>query len=88
MMTFVNKLLIGLAFILSLFGLHQRNRADRNEAKAKDQAQRADSAESTATTQRRVSRVRSALKRKQKQEQRDAQARLDDGRRDHFDNNG
>lgn len=84
----LKKLLAAIAFIATIFGLLQRNRADRNEAEAKHQSQRADSAESESATHQRVNDAREAVQQKQKKEQVDAQQRMDDGRRDHLDNNG
>ena len=87
MMTLINKILAGLLFVATIFGLLQRNRADRNEAEAKHQRNRANSAESESATHQRVNDAREAVQQKHREEQVDAKKRMDDGRRDHLDNN-
>jgi len=84
----LSKLLAAFAFLATIFGLFQRNRADRNEAKAKHQSQRADAAESEADTHNRVNDARETIQQKHREEQVDAQQRMEDDRRDHLDNNG
>ncbi len=87
-MTLIRKILAALAFIATIFGLLQRNRADRNEAEAKHQSQRADSAESESATHQRVNDARESVQQKQKKELIDAKESMGDGRRDHLDNSG
>lgn len=84
----LNKFLSALAFIAALFGLYQRNRADRAEAEAQHQSDRADAAQAESDVRKRVNKWTSLIRKKHRQEQIDAQQRMDDGRRDHLDNNG
>ncbi|PCI07598.1 MAG: hypothetical protein COB77_04285 [Gammaproteobacteria bacterium] len=84
----LTKILGALALLAGLFGLYQKRRAESANAEARRQTGRANSAQAHSDTHQRVNKARDSIQQKQKQEQTDAQERLDDGHRDHFDNNG
>jgi len=84
----LNKILAALAFVATLFGLYQRNRADRSDAEAQRQSGRADAAQAESDTLTRVNGARTSVQKKHQQEKRDAQERIDAGDRSHLDNSG
>lgn len=84
----LNKILSALAFVATLFGLYQRNRADRSDAEAQRQNGRADAAQAESDTLMRVNDARSSVQKKHQQEKHDAQLRIDAGDRSHLDNSG
>lgn len=84
----LNKILAALAFVAALFGLYQRNRADRSDAEAQRQGSRANAAQAESDTLTRVNDARSSIQKNHQQEKHDAQERIDAGDRSHLDNSG
>lgn len=74
----VSLIVAGLAAIF-------RARAKQHKAEAEQQRQRAEMAETTSATHARIDKARADTQQRHREEQRDEQARLDAGRRDHMD---
>lgn len=70
---------------LAAFGLYQRRRAEAERVEATRQRDRADAASATVKTYRRVLRSLGETEQRHREEEKDAQARLRGGRRDHLD---
>ncbi len=85
MTRWLNQLLAGLAALGAAVALIFRASAKRHQAEATRQRDRADHAEARATTRQRVEQARDDIRTQHQEEDRDAQARLDAGRRDHLD---
>lgn len=70
-----------LGVVLAAWGKH---RAERAATAAAEQRTRADQAEAGASASRRAEQARTDVAQKHRDRQRDEQARLDAGQRDHF----
>jgi hypothetical protein len=81
----VSRILAALAAIAGVIAFIFRGQAKAAKAEAKQQKARADSAEAAGEQHRRTNDALTAVEMRHREEQKDAQQHLDDGRREHLD---